>query len=179
MTIMNTWAGAAAGEGDGVGLLAGLGPGLGVCAGAWATALGAQAARRQADMTRATNRILREPTIRPLNAAEKSFLGTRGPARARRTDHLPPAGRRGAARPGDRKPRAGSPWVCGGGGVGGTPGSMGAGAGERAGGRPDSGLVSLYEPGAGGAPRVLVRAPAVQIREGYGDRCTGWPGIFA
>src|ERR1700682_1671292 len=115
---MSTWAGAAAGEGDGVGLLAGLGPGLGVCAGAWATALGAQAARRQANMTRATNRIFREPTIRPLNAAEKSFLGARGPARARGADHIFPVGRRGAARPGDRNRRAGSPWVCGGWGVG-------------------------------------------------------------
>jgi hypothetical protein len=40
----------------------GVGPCLGV---AWAVEFGVQAARRQAEMTRATNRILHEPTIQP------------------------------------------------------------------------------------------------------------------
>src|SRR5450759_4129036 len=66
MTIRKMWGRAAAGEGSGVGLgLIVVWVGWGVCfAGAWAVGLGAQAARRQADMTRATNRIRLQPTSR-------------------------------------------------------------------------------------------------------------------
>jgi hypothetical protein len=67
MTITKMWGGVAAGDGSGVGLgwlALGVGIGLGFAV-AWAVDFGAQAARRQADMTRATNRILYEPTIQP------------------------------------------------------------------------------------------------------------------
>jgi hypothetical protein len=58
MTIRKTWEGLGAGEVDGVGLVATrLGVGL-VLAGAGTAALGAQAARRHADMTSAIDRIL-------------------------------------------------------------------------------------------------------------------------
>jgi len=58
MTIRKTWEGLEAGEGDWVGLVAtGLGVGL-VLTGAGAAAVGAQAARKHADVARAINRIL-------------------------------------------------------------------------------------------------------------------------
>src|SRR5260370_41295539 len=105
MTITKMWGSTAAGEGSGVGSGA---PaiGVGVCfAVAWAVELGAHAASRQAEMTRATNRILYEPTIRGLEIAQRS-LGAEGPAGARRADHLAAVGRRGAARARDRYRRS-------------------------------------------------------------------------
>lgn len=59
--------GAAAGDGSAVGLDSlVIGDGVGLCvAVTWAGCLGAQAARRQTEMTRATNRIRYEPTIQP------------------------------------------------------------------------------------------------------------------
>ena len=63
MTITKMWGSAAAGEGSGVGSGAAIGVGLCFSV-AWATELGAQEARTHAEMTRATNRILYEPTIR-------------------------------------------------------------------------------------------------------------------
>ena len=64
MMIRKTWAGAAAGDPVGVGLAIIVGFGRGVCvAVAWAADLGAQAARRQAEIPMATSRILLEPTI--------------------------------------------------------------------------------------------------------------------
>ena len=66
MTITKMWGRVAAGEGSGVGSGApAIGVGVVVCfAVAWSVEFGVQAASRQAEMTRATNRILYEPTIR-------------------------------------------------------------------------------------------------------------------
>jgi hypothetical protein len=69
------WGGPAAGEGSGVGLIV-VWVGGGVWfAGAWAVDLGEQAARRQADMTRATNRIPLQPTGRRSRGWVQRFLG--------------------------------------------------------------------------------------------------------
>src|ERR1700688_670954 len=107
MMIRKTWGGAAGGVGSGVGSGAppmGVGLRVGVAS---AVDFGAQAARRQAETTRATNRILSEPTIQPLNAAEKWFVGSGGEAGAWGPDHLAAPGPGGAAGTGDRDRRSG------------------------------------------------------------------------
>ncbi len=82
MTMTKMWGGVASGVGSGLGSGApAMGERVGLCVGlGWAVDFGAQAASRQAEMTRATNRIHPEPTIRPSNAAEKCFVGSYGSA---------------------------------------------------------------------------------------------------